>query len=636
MKKQLFSFALSLSFLLSSASALTIEQARSLVETLYIDPVSEEVLSRPTVSELFDGLDRYSGYFTPEEYQRFLSSMNDVSQVGLGIVSSRTEDGSQLVIQEVLPNGAAENAGVLPGDRITAIDDHQVLQAADMDELVGWMQGEEGTTVTLSLLRADGQETVLTLIRAPFSIPYTTHQKMDDHIGYIDCDSFGEETYAHFEEAVDDLDGETSLWLVDLRGNTGGLTQAAADVAGLFSEPGPQVLLQGRDGKVFAFSPQQDRTLMDPVILMVDPSTASSSELMAASIRDSEGGLILGTRTYGKGVAQTVVDQRSEPTYFLEGDAVRITSARFYSPQGVCNDKIGVFPHLMVSEANTLPIAQLLSAQDPGLSNEGYLRVHAASWQWYVSLEQALDPAFRSAFVELLEALWPDAVLYMGHGSGNWESLTPPQLAQRLGLEEYRPRTFADAADSPHQYALNVLGTYGILQGDEQGLVQPKTLLTRADLCTMLARLLRVEAHESSPTFADVSPTAWYASSVRAMAELGLVTGDEKGLFHPEAPLTYEQMIVILSRFSTRLNLQMKVSAQQAPQADSLPALSGYHPWAAQEAWLLGLSQLNLFGSPISYLYAPVQEIPPQAPASRENAAASLFRILTLLGGLQS
>ena len=636
MKKKCLALCLSLALLLPTASALTVEQARSLVERLYINDVPQSLLEKPTVEELFAGLDIYSSYFTPEEYEAFLYTMNDVPQVGLGIVSSRTEDGSALEIARVLAGGAAEKAGVLPGDRITAIDGKLVAGAADMEELTAWMRGEEGTDVTLSLTRADGETETLTLTRTLFVIPHTTHELVDGHIGYIACDSFGAETYDHFTAAADELDGQVNVWLVDLRGNTGGLTQSAADAAGLFSGPGSKAILQQRDGGLYGFVSEGERSLLDPIILLVDDNTASASELFASSIRDSGAGLIIGSRTFGKGVAQTVVDQTTEPDYFPDGDAVRITSARFYSSNGICNDRIGVIPHLLVDDAYATDIAYLLSGRDPGPRNEGWLRVHAGSWRWFIDLDQALAEEYRPALVELLEALWPNALLYLGTGEDQWETLSPAGLAERLALGEYRSRSFPDATSSPYEYDINVLGAYGILQGNEDGLVDPHAQLTRADLCAMLAQTLNTAAPTGRSYFSDVAPGAWYAPAVNAMAELGFVTGDGTGAFHPEACLTNEQMAVILGRFTAWLNLEMGLTAKEGPTPENLadPALAAYSGWAAESAWLLGLSRQNLFGAPISYLFAPIGELDPQATATREQAAASLFRILTLLGGL--
>ena len=636
MKKRILALCMAVLFLYSSAgAALTVEDARELVERLYIDEVPAEVLSRPTVEELFDGLDRYSSYFTPEEYEAFRNTMNDVSTVGLGVVSGLSEDGSCLEVSKVLPGGAAEAGGMVAGDRILAVDGRPIADAGSLEEAAGWMRGEEGAQVTLTLLRPDGREEELTLTRAAFVIPHTEYELVDGHIGYIDCASFGEETYGHFTDALDELGSEADCWVLDLRSNSGGLTLAAAQVAGIFTGAGNKALLRERSGQYYGFPADGERTTMYPAILLVGENTASAAELLTAAIRDGQGGLVIGGRTFGKGVAQTVVDRTVEPELFADGDAVRITSARFYSPAGLVNDKMGVLPHLMVADESAADIAYLLCAPAPGSDNGDFLRLHVGGWRWYLDLKQALEAengAYRAAFVELLEALWPEADVFRGTGDGGWERVSAAELAETLGLTEYTPRTFADVEDSPYRYAMNVLGTYGILRGDENGNADPEGELTRAQLCALLAQALNCES--GSVRFADVPEDAWYAGAVSAMAELGFVRGDGAGYFRPEETLTNEQLLTVLARVTTWMSVNFYELEKVGPEEGALEeeALAGYSGWAKQSAWLLGRSQVNLFGSYISYVWEPVEDIDPQAPATREAAAQSLVRIMDLIG----
>lgn len=641
MKKRLFSLLLSLVLLISSAGALTPEQARELISRLYIDEVSQEVLDMPTVEEMFAALDVYSEYMSPQAYGDFMSTMNDVSQVGIGILARMTQEGDALELVEVYDGGAAATAGMKPGDFILAVDGKKVSTAnKEMEMVTGWLRGEEGSSIAITLRREGGKTETITLTRTTFVIPYTTHELIDGHIGYISCTSFGRETYDHFIEALDDIESEVEQWIVDLRGNTGGDVQAAVDAAGIFGGTGLYSVLEQRGPQFYAFVAEKERTTMYPLILLVNEDSASASELMAAALRDRDAGLILGSRTYGKGVAQTVVDKTVEPEYFSEGDAVRITSSRFYSPDGIANDKIGVIPHLLVEDEYAQDIAYLLCAGDPMEDSMDYLRIHAGGWRWYVDLKQALkgeDGAYRPAFLELLEALWPGADVFMGAGGSRWEKVSVEEVAQFLELEEYTPRIFADSEDSRYQYEMDVLGTYGFLQGDEKGNVNPLAELTRADLCAMLAQTIRMKDQTLPTLFADVAADAWYAPAVNAMAAMGFVTGDGEGYFRPEEILTEEQMILIMGRFAAWLNADFHVPATKGPENPDMLThtyLMKYSDWAKEGAWLMGMSHQNIYGDYISYVYDSIQKIDPQAPATRDKAAASLFRVLNLLGDM--
>ncbi len=636
MKKRILALVLSCVLLTGSAGAiLSVEDARWLVEKLYIDPVPAEVLERDTVEGLFAGLDRYSAYLPPKNYDAFLDTMNDVSMVGLGIVSSLSAEGDCLVIARVMAGGAAAEAGVVPGDKLTAVDGRPVSQAANAEEAVAWMKGEEGTQVSITLLRADGREQTLTLTRAPFVIPYTEYELVEGHIGYISCDSFGEETYGHFFEALADIGDQVDCWVLDLRGNTGGITAAAAETAGIFTGAGNKALLRDRSGAYYGFDAKGDATTLYPVITLVDGRTASAAELLTAALRDGAAGVIIGPRTFGKGVAQTVVDKAQEPEIFADGDAVRITSARFYSGEGICNDKLGVLPHLLVDEQYTAAIARLLTYPSPDADNTGKLRLHLGSWRWYVDPDQALQPSYRAAFVELLEAMWPNADLYLGLGDNAWSKLSVSQVAQRFGLTEYTPRTLSDAGQSPYSYALNVLSTYDILRGDGTGRCNPDQLLKRGELCALLSQLLNTAPQVTESRFTDVAPTDWYAPAIHAMADLGFVEGDAAGTFRPLDPLTNEELVTILGRLGRWLSVELYETAKSAPAEEIAgPDLAAYSDWAKPEAWLLGRSQRNFLGAYISYLWDDIGQIDPQEPVTRDRAAYSLYRLLDLTGTL--
>ncbi|MEG2421812.1 MAG: S41 family peptidase, partial [Oscillospiraceae bacterium] len=153
-----------------------------------------------------------------------------------------------------------------------------------------------------------------------------------------------------------------------------------------------------------------------PVIVLVDENSASSSELFAAAVRDRQAGILIGSRTYGKGVAQIVRDKSSDPTLFADGSALKITTYRDFSEKLLTHDGVGVMPHLLVSPENAAQVAYLLSAASPKGETTGLLRLHIGTWRFYLDLKTAADDYYHKAFVELLEALPPSAALFLGTG----------------------------------------------------------------------------------------------------------------------------------------------------------------------------------------------------------------------------
>ena len=171
---------------------------------------------------------------------------------------------------------------------------------------------------------------------------------------------------------------------------------------------------------------------MDPVIVLVDGGTASASEIFASVVRDENRGIVIGSRTYGKGVAQILLDETVYPGSFTEGDALKVTAYRYFSPNGTTTDRVGVIPDLLVDDAYTADVAYLLSAPAPTGDTSGLLRVDM-KWRWYVDLDAAVSETGRPAFAALLEAIPAQTPLWLGTGGAtagkgplpaNWRSST--------------------------------------------------------------------------------------------------------------------------------------------------------------------------------------------------------------------
>ena len=612
---------LALTLLLSpAAQALTPNQARELLQDYYIDEVPEDVLDQNTIQAMLEALgDPYTTYFSPEEYGAFTGSMSDTDTVGVGIYSLVTADGP--LIQRVYENTPAADAGLQPGDLVTAVDGRSTA-GQDAGTVAAWLKGDPGTRVELSY-RRDGAEYTAVLTRRAITVPATYTELWDGHIGYIDCDTFGGETVAHFVSGMEDTAAGADHWIVDLRGNGGGEVDAAMGAAGCFTGSGVLAYLKDSTGAYGAYGSNDDARTLSPVIVLTDGETASASELFASDIRDTNTGILVGGRTFGKGVAQTVLDQRALPDYFPDGDAIKITSYRFYAPSGSTTDTVGLIPHLLVDPDLAPEVATLLSASSPKGSTEGYLRIDF-NWRWYVELDTALSETHRDAFTALLEAL-PDGVRVL-EGTGGpdgWADTTVEELVGRYVLTSYRDRSFTDTAGSPYAAQIDRLATYGILAGTGGGAFQPEGSLTRAQLCALLAQALNCRVPTGESQFTDVSMDDWYGLCVNAVARLGLVEGVGEGRFAPDAPVSHEQFITIMARLSQRLNMYMDLTLQEMP-ADAAEAagLLSYSGWARDSVWLLALSQKGLLGNTINLLWEPVEDIDPAAVTTREEAAA--------------
>ncbi|MFR6184443.1 MAG: S-layer homology domain-containing protein [Lawsonibacter sp.] len=169
-------------------------------------------------------------------------------------------------------------------------------------------------------------------------------------------------------------------------------------------------------------------------------------------------------------MAQLVLDEKNAPALF-DGDCLKVTAYRFYSPNGVTNDTMGVLPTLLISQENTEAAARLLRADVPGIA-DGSLKLELAGHTFYLDDRKARHVDNRAAFTELLEALPPSAHLSVGYSGSTWTEVAPKELAQQWGLE-FHSRTFSDTASSPFSQAIDTLAVYGLLSGYEDGTFHP-------------------------------------------------------------------------------------------------------------------------------------------------------------------
>lgn len=612
--------------------ALSTQDARQLLKEYYIDPVSEDVLNQASIDAMLEKLgDPYTQYFAPEEYQAFLASMEDTDIVGIGVVSLSGNDG--IIITAVLPGSPAEHSGLKADDIIVAVDGKSTV-GVDATLVSTWIQGEVGTRVEVAYLR-DGQRHTITLTRSAITVPATSFHLVDGHIGYIDCTAFGFDTLGHFQDAVNTNNSVADHWVVDLRGNGGGMTQAAVQSIGVFTGADNMGYLRNRAGEYSLFTQEDDALTMAPLITLSDGHTASASELFSACVRDLEAGIVVGGRTYGKGVAQSLVDQTLRPDLFSDGSAMKITSFRYFSPNGTTTDTVGVVPHLLVPADIAGQVAELLSATAPTSDTSGYYRLDLVR-RWYIDKQMVRQPKYQAAFEQLLSAIPPTAAvkLWSGTGGTEWKSITPEALAAEVGIT-YLDRSFTDVEKSPYAQSIDLLATYGILSGTGDGTYQPEQMLTRAQLSMLLAQALNCNVPSGDSAFSDVSMDAWYGPAVNALAKMGLVSGVGGGYFAPDAPVTHEQFISIMARLAAHLNLNFYEALNQMPgNVLNDGSLSFFSKWAREGTWLLSLSQHGLFGNTINLLWSDLKDISAQGTTSREEAAALLYQVLSFGGVL--
>lgn len=326
-------------------------EIRALLQNQYVDPVSADVLNAPTVDEALKRLgDPHTMYFSPEQYQNFLGSI-DMRFYGIGVHIDMVQEGVQVV--SVISGSPAEKVGLTPGDVIIRAAG-QSLAGLSSEEAVSILRGLEGSVVQIRVKQ--GTETRdLSVTRRAISEPTVTGEVLNGHIGYLDLNSFGSDTPTEFETAVNRLRNQNvDGWIVDLRDNGGGYLSSAIDLAGYFIGPEVVVQIKDRTGAFYPYkAPDPGMTLSQPVIFLTNKNSASASEILTAAIKDHQKAILVGTTTYGKGTVQSMFP-------LSNGGVLKMTVDHFYSPLGHEINKVGISPDVEIQQTNSLKAAELM------------------------------------------------------------------------------------------------------------------------------------------------------------------------------------------------------------------------------------------------------------------------------------
>ena len=610
----------------TGAQALSVEEAYDILQRSYVDKLPRAAQDAKSLDELFSYTDDYTYYMTAEEYQAFLQGVEgDVSFAGIGAEITYVPEGIRIV--SVLKGGGAEKAGLAAGDIIIAIESESCAPGGA--EHRAKLLGEAGTSVTVTVRHADGTQADYTVTRALVTQTNTT-VSVTGGVGYIDCDSFGTQTGTYFQEGVRGNDSAVHAWIVDLRGNGGGLTSAAVSALGAFSGEGDLIYFVDQDGESTAQSYSGKDLTDKPAIVLMDSGSASASEIFAGGVLGTGSGIVIGTRSYGKGVAQVLYDESNCP--YLHGDAVKVTAYRFYCAGGNTTDRIGVIPTLFLPQAQAAAAARLLSGEKTK-DDSAYLHLVLNGCDFYIDIPAAKESS-STALEAILTALTPSAVLYWGENGGE-TALTPAQAREKCGFAAASALDFTDVAGSEYAGEINALAASRIVFGN-QGKFRPDDTMTRAEVCALLAQALDLY-WLADGYFTDVAKESWYAPSVNAMAAIGLVSGVGGGKFDPNATMTQEEFITVLGNLVEFVNLDARAFLDKKPLAilQPLPKYKGFSPWAIRSVELLTNSVFDEDGDAVNLYCTAFEDIEPKAPILRGQAAAALCRALRTTGVIE-
>jgi carboxyl-terminal processing protease len=332
------------------------------VRAEYVEEMTDQDLIEAAIEGMLTSLDPHSGYLNPKKY-RDMQVQTKGEFGGLGIEVTM-EDGLVKVVSPI-DDTPAHRAGIQAGDVITHINSEPVL-GMSLSEAVERMRGPVDTSIALTLRRPGQDDPIdVSMARAVITIsPVRWRSEVD--VGYVRVTTFNEQTESSVNEAIEDLRGELGDGMkglvLDLRNNPGGLLEQAVGVADIFLDRGEIVSTRGRrSDSIQRFNARKGDLIEGlPMVVLINGGSASASEIVAGALRDHGRAIVMGTTPFGKGSVQTIMP--------LPGHgAIRLTTARYYTPSGISIQATGIEPDIEVQQSRVEVIDQGTSRREADL-----------------------------------------------------------------------------------------------------------------------------------------------------------------------------------------------------------------------------------------------------------------------------
>ncbi len=319
----------------------TFAESLSLVKKNYVEEVEEKELVYGAIKGMLNSLDPHSSFMPPESFKEMqIDTKGEFG--GLGIQIGIKD--KMLTIIAPIEDTPAEKAGVHAGDIIIKINGESTKDLS-LQDAVSKLRGPKGTKVTITIIREGlGKPLDIAMIRDIIILKSIKSRVIDERIGYVKLTQFQERSADDLQKALKELSEKSiNALILDLRNNPGGLLKGAVDVTSQFLPSGKLVVyIKGRNGDKQNFDTVNGHKYYDyPMVVLVNGGSASASEIVAGALQDWGKAIVLGTQTFGKGSVQTVIP-------LSDGSALRLTTARYYTPKGRSIQTTGITPDIVV------------------------------------------------------------------------------------------------------------------------------------------------------------------------------------------------------------------------------------------------------------------------------------------------
>ncbi|MCX7841702.1 MAG: S41 family peptidase [Clostridia bacterium] len=335
-------------------------KVRSILKSEYFQNVDENVLLEGAVAGMADSLkDPYTVYFNKEQMKMFMEK-SEGSYVGIGVSISMDNNGL-LTIIEPFENSPAKAAGLIQGDKIIRVDGTDVTGLKDENMIISMIKGKENTVVKITVYRpSEGKSIEFEMVRKKIEIVNIRSEVLPGNIGYIKLIMFDSHIARDFEKRLNELLAKGIKGLViDVRDNPGGDYGQVVSIADRLLPEGLIVYTEDKQRRKNEENSDK-RALELPIAVLINNNSASASEILAGALKDHKKATLVGTRSFGKGLVQTV-------KWLDDGSGIKVTIAKYFTPSGVCIQDIGIAPDIEVKfdeKYANIPVSQIPREDD--------------------------------------------------------------------------------------------------------------------------------------------------------------------------------------------------------------------------------------------------------------------------------
>ena len=324
---------------------------------LWQDKIDEEKLKDGAIKGYVEGLgDKYTEYISKDEMKKFTENING-SFMGIGIYMIADESTGKIIVHHPISDSPAYKAGIKAGDVIVSVDGVE-YGYDELNTIADHIKGEAGTKVKLVIER-DGKNIDFEIERAKIETNPITSKMLEKDIGYLNLPSFDKDVSKKLKEKIDDLTAKGAKSLIlDLRNNGGGMVDECEEITDLFLDKDKTIMTtKDKKGNVQKSVTKNKKTYDLPLVILVNENTASASEILTGALKDNNRIKVIGTKTYGKGEIQSVFN-------LSDGSGLKITTAEYFTPNGIEINKKGITPDIEVKLPDTVKSVYAVEEKD--------------------------------------------------------------------------------------------------------------------------------------------------------------------------------------------------------------------------------------------------------------------------------